>query len=373
MIVGVPKEIKIQEYRVGLVPSSVRQFVDNGHDVYVQTNAGSAIGFDDALYVEAGAVILTTAKEVFDLSDMIIKVKEPQPEECAMLREGQVLFTYLHLAPDPKQAEGLIASNCVAIAYETITGEGGRGLPLLEPMSIVAGRLSVQEGAHHLQKHCGGLGRLMGGLSGVSPVKVLVIGGGTSGFHAADVAVGMGADVTILERSDDRMMYLQDYFGKKVTIRFSDEQTLSECLVDSDLVIGAVLVPGAAAPKLVTKAHLKTMKAGAVMVDIAIDQGGCFETSHPTTHDDPVYEVDGVIHYCVANMPGAVPLSSALALNQAILPYALRLANDGWVACVQQDSAMRDGLNVCHGKITNKDVALSLKTDYILNPLALLA
>ncbi|MBL4589200.1 MAG: alanine dehydrogenase, partial [Alphaproteobacteria bacterium] len=277
-------------------------------------------------------------------------------------------FTYLHLAPDPKQAEALIESKCVAIAYETITGEDGRGLPLLEPMSVVAGRLSVQEGSHHLQKHCGGLGRLMGGVVGALPAKVLVIGGGISGFNAADVAVGMGADVTILERSEDRMMFLQDHFGKKATVLFSDNDSLSKSLVESDLVIGAVLVPGAAAPKLVTRDMLKTMKQGAVMVDIAIDQGGCFETSHATTHDDPVYVVDGILHYCVANMPGAVPLSSTLALNHAVLPYALKLANDGWKACMLESVAFKEGLNVCHGKITNKDVALSLKMDYILNP-----
>ncbi len=373
MIIGVPKEIKIQEYRVGLVPLSVREFVAQGHEVNIETNAGLSIGFSDDDYRNAGAKILKTAEEIFQTSEMIIKVKEPQLHECAMLREGQILFTYLHLAPDPKQAQALIDSNCVAIAYETVTGEKGRGLPLLEPMSVVAGRLSVQEGSHFLQKHCGGLGRLMGGVSGASPAKVLVIGGGISGFNAADVAVGMGANVTILERSEEKIQMLEDYFGDKVTVLFSDRETLVSVLKESDLVIGAVLIPGAAAPKLVTKDMLKTMKKGAVLVDIAIDQGGCFETSHATTHDNPIYEVEGIIHYCVANMPGAVPLSSALALNHVVLPYALKLANKGWKACMLEDTAFREGLNVCHGKITNKDVAESLKMDYIKNPSQLAA
>ncbi|MGB1077714.1 MAG: alanine dehydrogenase [Bdellovibrionales bacterium] len=362
MIIGVPKEIKKQEYRVGLVPSAVKQFVDQGHEVFVEKNAGQAIGYSDDSYKKSGAKIVESAQEVFDRAEMIVKVKEPQLNECKMLKEGQIIFTYLHLAPDPEQAKALIESKCVAIAYETITDERG-GLPLLEPMSIVAGRLSVQEGAHYLQKHCGGLGRLMGGVAGADPVKVLVIGGGTAGFNAAEVAVGMGANVTILERSEKRMAFLKGRYGDRANILFSDDDSLTSNLKQADMVIGAVLVPGASAPKLVRKDHLKTMKNGAVMVDIAIDQGGCFETSKPTTHDDPIYEIDGVIHYCVANMPGAVPLTSTLALNHVTVPYALQLANKGWEVCMQENSGFKEGLNVCHGKITNKGVALSLKMD----------
>ncbi len=363
MIIGVPKEIKTHEYRVGLVPSAVKRFIDDGHQVIVETHAGADIGYDDLSYVAVGAQIQKDAQSVFDNADMIVKVKEPQLSECAMLREGQILLTYLHLAPDPEQAKALMKSKCVAFAYETFTGDNGRGLPLLEPMSVVAGRLSVQEGAHHLQKHNGGLGRLMGGVGWADPVNVLVIGGGTAGFNAADVAVGMGANVTILERSEDRIAFLHDHFGRKAKILFSDTQTLEKCLVSADMVIGAVLIPGESAPKLVTKAHLKTMKPGSVMVDIAIDQGGCFETSKPTTHSNPTYEVDGVIDYCVANMPGAVPLTSTLALNQVIVPYAQKLANLGWKACVEENQSFKEGLNVCHGKIVNKGVALSLKMD----------
>ncbi len=368
MIIGVPKEIKAQEHRVGLVPSSVKEFIAHGHNVHVETNAGAGIGFFDEEYREAGAKILGTGQDVFQTAGMIVKVKEPQRQECSLLREGQILFTYLHLAPDPKQAQALIDSKCVAIAYETVTGENGKGLPLLEPMSVVAGRLATQEGAHFLQKHCRGLGRLMGGVVGANPAKVLVIGGGVSGFNAAEVAVGMGADVTILERSEEKIKFLKGHFGQKAKICFSEEEILRALLKESDLVIGAVLVPGASAPKLVTREMLKTMKKGAVMVDIAIDQGGCFETSHPTTHNAPIYEVDGIVHYCVANMPGAVPLTSALALNHVVLPYALKLANQGWVACMKEDPNFRAGLNVCHGEITNKDVAQSLKMDYIHTP-----
>lgn len=360
MLIGVPKEIKTLEYRVGLVPSSVKELVSRGHQVLVETNAGASINFSDALYEQAGATIAASAKEVFEKSDMIIKVKEPQPQECAMLREGQILFTYLHLAADADQAKALIKSKCVAIAYETVTGSDGRGLPLLEPMSEIAGRLSVQVGAHYLQKHMGGLGRLIGGVPGVKPAEVLIIGGGVSGFHAAQMATGLGANVTILERNNARMRYLDDYFHGRANIIYSNLDVLERSLARADLVIGAVLIPGASAPKLVTRKMLSTMKKGAVMVDIAIDQGGCFETSRATTHSDPTYVVDDIVHYCVANMPGAVPLTSALALNHSVLPYALTLAEKGWKEALGKDVNFRNGLNICHGHVVNEAVALSL-------------
>ena len=365
MRIGVPKEIKTLEHRVGLVPSSVKELVARGHEVLIETNAGLAINFTDANYEESGAKIVGTAKEIFEKSEMIIKVKEPQPKECAMLREGQILFTYLHLAPDRPQAEALVESGCVAIAYETVTGPQGHGLPLLEPMSEIAGRLAVQVGGFYLQKHMGGLGRLVGGVPGVKPADVLIIGGGVSGFHAAQMATGLGANVTILERSNPRMRFLDEYFIGRANIVYSNLDTLERSLEAADLVIGAVLVPGASAPKLVTKDMLSTMKKGAVMVDIAIDQGGCFETSKPTTHAEPTYVVDDIVHYCVANMPGAVPLSSALALNHSVLPYALRLADKGWQQALADDPNFLNGLNVCHGKITNEPVAEALDMDYV--------
>lgn len=373
MIIGCPKEIKPQEHRVGLVPASVKEYVAHGHKVIVETNAGAGINFSDEDYKKAGAEIRGTAKEIFDEADMIVKVKEPQLQECAMLREGQLLFTYLHLAPDPEQTKALIASKCVAIAYETVTGPNGRGLPLLAPMSEVAGRLSVLVGAENLQKHKGGTGRLVCGVPGVEPAKVLVIGGGVSGFNAARVAVGMGADVTILDRDHDRLRFLDDYFRGQAKVIYSSQDYIEKYVQDCDMVIGAVLIPGAAAPKLVSRDMLKTMKPGTVLVDIAIDQGGCFETSKPTTHNDPTYVVDGIVHYCVANMPGAVPLSSALALNNAVLPYGLKLADMGWKQAVLRDPNLRNGLNVCMGEITYESVAESLNMPFNPAPEALAA
>lgn len=364
MRIGVPREIKKQEHRVGMTPASVREMVQHGHEVMVQTQAGSAIGFNDASYEQAGAMILPDAPSVFEKADMIIKVKEPQPQECAMLREGQILFTYLHLAADKPQAEALVKSGCIAIAYETVTGREGRGLPLLAPMSEVAGRLSVQEGAHYLMKHLGGEGKLLGGVAGVPSASVLVIGGGVAGFNAARMAVGMEARVTILERSPDRLRELDDYFAGRADVLYSTTDTIEAYLEDTDLVIGSVLVPGASAPKLVTKDMLKSMRAGAVMVDIAIDQGGCFETSRPTTHADPVYVEGGIVHYCVANMPGAVPLTSTMALNHAVLPYALKIADKGWEAALAGDAGLRAGLNICKGKVTHQGVAESLGIVY---------
>jgi alanine dehydrogenase len=373
MLIGVPKEIKKQEHRVGLVPSSVKEFVTMGHEVLVETGAGAAINFTDDVYKKAGAKIATSAEEVFKKADMIVKVKEPQPQECKMLREGQVLFTYLHLAPDPEQTKALMESGCIAIAYETVTGPDGRSLPLLQPMSEIAGRLSVQVGAYHMMKHKGGTGRLIGGVPGVKPAKVLIIGGGVSGFHAAQMATGLGANVTILERNNDRMRFLDDYFHGRANIVYSNTETLERFVESSELVIGAVLVPGASAPKLIRRDMLKTMVPGAVLVDIAIDQGGCAETSKATTHADPTFVVDNVVHYCVANMPGAVPLTSALALNHSVLPYALALANKGWKAALNADPNFRNGLNVCQGEITHQGVAESLNLDFNPAPKALAA
>ncbi|MBB1247795.1 MULTISPECIES: alanine dehydrogenase [unclassified Rhizobium] len=358
MRVGCPKEIKNHEYRVGLTPASVREYVAHGHSVLVETNAGAGIGASDADYQAAGAKIAATAADVFANSDMIVKVKEPQPSEWAQLREGQILYTYLHLAPDPEQTKGLIASGVTAVAYETVTDERG-GLPLLAPMSEVAGRLSIQAGAFSLQKANGGRGVLLGGVPGVLPGKVVVIGGGVVGLHAARMAVGLGADVTILDRSLPRLRQLDDIFNGHVHTRFSSIDALESEVFQADLVIGAVLIPGAAAPKLVTRKMLGGMKKGAVIVDVAIDQGGCFETSHATTHSDPTYEVDGIIHYCVANMPGAVPVTSAHALNNATIGHGLALADKG-VAAILADKHLRNGLNVHKGKITNAAVAEAL-------------
>ncbi|MCB1532429.1 MAG: alanine dehydrogenase [Alphaproteobacteria bacterium] len=373
MLIGVPKEIKTLEHRVGLVPSSVKEFVKNGHEVLIETGAGAAINFTDEIYKKAGAKIAASAEEVFQKADMIIKVKEPQANECKMLREDQLLFTYLHLAADPEQAKGLMDSGCVAIAYETVTGPDGRSLPLLEPMSEIAGRLAVQVGSYNLQKHQGGTGRLIGGVPGVKPAEVVIIGGGTAGFHAAQMATGLGANVTILERSNPRMRFLDEYFHGRANIVYSNAQTVEEYACSSDLVIGAVLIPGASAPKLISKNMLSSMIPGTVIVDIAIDQGGCFETSKPTTHADPTYVIDNVVHYCVANMPGAVPLTSALALNHSVLPYALELANMGWKAALIGNENFRNGLNVCKGEITHKEVAESLDLDFNPEPSALAA
>lgn len=358
MRVGCPKEIKNHEYRVGLTPGAVREYVAHGHDVIVETKAGSGIGADDAAYQAAGAKIVASAKEVFEKSDMVVKVKEPQAAEWAQLREGQILYTYLHLAPDPEQTKGLLASGVTGIAYETVTDERG-GLPLLAPMSEVAGRLAIQAGATALQKATGGRGILLGGVPGVLPAKVTVIGGGVVGLHAARMAAGLGADVTILDRSLPRLRQLDDIFGGRVHTRYSTIDALEEETFSADLVIGAVLIPGAAAPKLVTREMLTGMKQGAVMVDVAIDQGGCFETSHATTHSDPTYEVDGIVHYCVANMPGAVPITSAHALNNATLQHGLALADRG-LRAIAEDRHLRNGLNVHKGRVTNRAVAEAL-------------
>ncbi|MGW9949888.1 alanine dehydrogenase [Rhizobium leguminosarum] len=358
MRVGCPKEIKNHEYRVGLTPASVREYVAHGHEVWVETKAGVGIGADDAAYAAAGAKIAASAKDIFEKCDMIVKVKEPQPAEWAQLRDGQLLYTYLHLAPDPEQTKGLIASGVTAIAYETVTDERG-GLPLLAPMSEVAGRLSIQAGATALQKANGGLGVLLGGVPGVLPAKVAVIGGGVVGLHAARMAAGLGADVSILDKSLPRLRQLDDIFSGRIHTRYSSIQALEEEVFSADLIIGAVLIPGAAAPKLVTREMLSGMKKGSVIVDVAIDQGGCFETSHATTHSDPTYEVDGVVHYCVANMPGAVPVTSAHALNNATLVHGLALADRG-LRAIAEDKHLRNGLNVHKGRITNKPVADAL-------------
>ena len=363
MLVGVPKEIKIQEYRVGLLPASVKEFTQAGHKVIVESNAGAAIHATDEDYIKAGAEIVTTAREVFDRADMIIKVKEPQAQECEMLREGQILFTYLHLAADIEQAKGLIASKAVAIAYETVTSDNG-GLPLLAPMSEVAGRMGVQVGGYYMQITKGGAGLLIGGVPGVRPASVTVLGGGIAGTNAAKMAVGLGANVTILEKSLDRIRYLDDLFGPRATILYSTADTIEQSIMGADLVIGAVLVPGAKAPKLVTKDMLSIMKPRTVVVDIAIDQGGCFETSRPTTHDEPVFEVDNILHYCVANMPGAVAVSSAQALNNAVLPYALEIAGKGWQKALAENIHLMRGLNVCYGKITHSEVASDLGLEF---------
>jgi alanine dehydrogenase len=370
MQVGVPKEVKIHEYRVGLVPASVRELVQRGHRVLVETGAGAGIGADDNAYRAAGATIAKTAAEVFARSDMIVKVKEPQPSEWAQLREGQILYTYLHLAPDPEQTKGLLASGVTAIAYETVTDDRG-GLPLLAPMSEVAGRLSIQAGATALQKANGGRGVLLGGVPGVLPGKVTVLGGGVVGLHAARMAAGLGADVTIIDRSIPRLRQLDDLFAGRVHTRYSTVEALEEECFSADIVVGAVLIPGAAAPKLVSREMLSGMKKGSVLVDVAIDQGGCFETSHATTHAEPTYEVDGVIHYCVANMPGAVPVTSAHALNNATLHYGLQLADKGLKALVD-DHHLRNGLNVHKGKITNRAVAEALGYE-LVEPKAVLA
>jgi alanine dehydrogenase len=358
MRVGVPKEIKVHEYRVGLTPGAVREYVAVGHSVLVETNAGAGIGAADEAYRKAGAVIADTAAEIFATCDMIVKVKEPQAREWSQLREGQILFTYLHLAADPEQARGLMASGCTAIAYETVTDAKG-GLPLLAPMSEVAGRLSIEAAGSALKRSSGGRGVLLGGVPGVVPARVVVIGGGVVGTHAARMAVGLGAEVTVLDRSIPRLRELDDVFQGRIRTRFPTTEAIEQEVFAADVVIGAVLVPGAKAPKLVTRPMLKSMQQGAVLVDVAIDQGGCFETSRATTHADPTYQVDGIIHYCVANMPGAVPVTSSHALNNATLPFGLAIANLGFAA-VTQNPHLRAGLNVHRGRITNKAVAESL-------------
>jgi len=363
MRVGTVKEIKNHEYRVGLTPESVEELVRNGHEVWVENGAGLGIGASDAEYERSGAKLIATAAEVFAGCEMIVKVKEPQAVERAMLREGQILYTYLHLAPDPEQTADLVKSGVTAIAYETVTGTGG-SLPLLKPMSQVAGRMSIQAGATALEKANGGRGVLLGGVPGVMPGKVTVIGGGVVGFNAAQMAAGLGADVTILDRNPDVLERLGNHFEARAKTRFSSTANLAESVADADLVIGAVLIPGAAAPKLVTREMLGTMKPGAVLVDVAIDQGGCFETSHPTTHDDPIFMVDGIVHYCVANMPGAVARTSTYALNNVTLPHALAIANMGWKSALTANPHLAEGLNVHAGKVTFEAVAAELGYEY---------
>ena len=364
MQIGCPKEIKNHEYRVGLTPASVRELTSRGHRVLVQTQAGAAIGLSDEQYVAAGAQIAPDAATVFAQSDMIVKVKEPQPQECAMLREGQILYTYLHLAPDPEQTAALVKSGAICIAYETITGPGG-GLPLLAPMSEVAGRMSIQAGAAHLEKSKGGMGVLLGGVPGVAPAHVTVIGAGVVGTHALQMAVGLGARVTVLDKSVDRLRQLDLVFGNRITTLYSNAQSVEESVLAADLVIGGVLIPGAAAPKLVTRDMVSRMKKGAVVVDVAIDQGGCFETSHATTHAEPTYLVDGVVHYCVANMPGAVARTSTFALNNATIGHAVALADKGWRQALKDNAHLKAGLNVAQGQVTYQAVARDLGYDYV--------
>lgn len=370
MHIGCPTEIKPQEFRVGVTPNAAREAVAAGHKVTVQADAGIGAGFTDADYSDAGAQIANTAAEIFASADMIVKVKEPQPVERKMLREGQILFTYLHLAPDPEQTADLMASGATCIAYETVT-DANRGLPLLAPMSEVAGRLAPQSGAWALQKANGGSGVLLGGVPGVRPANIAVIGGGVVGAAAARVAVGMGANVTVLDRSLQRLSYLDDVFMGRLTTQYSDKGAIEELLPRVDMVIGAVLIPGAAAPKLISRAQLAQMKPGSVLVDVAIDQGGCFETSKATTHQDPIYDVDGIVHYCVANMPGAVARTSTIALGNATMPFMLALANKGWKQACEDDPHLLNGLNVHAGHLTYYAVGKALGIDVLAPALAL--
>ena len=363
MRIGVPREIKEQEHRVGLTPASVREVVAHGHTVLVEAGAGAGIGATDAAYKTAGAQIAPNAEEVFASSEMVVKVKEPQAIERKRLRKGQVLFTYLHLAPDPEQTRDLVASGATCIAYETITSPGG-GLPLLAPMSEVAGRMAVQAGAHCLEKTQGGMGVLLGGVPGVPPAKIVILGAGVVGTNAAQIAVGSGARVVILDRNLDRLRRVDEIFGARVVTVYSNADNVESHVLSADLVIGAVLIAGAAAPRLVTRAMVARMKPGSVLVDVAIDQGGCFETSRPTTHTHPTYVVDGVVHYCVANMPGGVPRTSTYALNNATLPYVLALAGDGYRVAMKRDLHLLAGLNVHAGKVTNQPVAQALGLAY---------
>jgi alanine dehydrogenase len=363
MLIGVPKEVKMHEYRVGMVPGSVREAVHRGHQVVVESGAGGGIGFDDPAYVRAGARVAASAAEVF-AAEMIVKVKEPQAQEIARLRPGQVLFTYLHLAADKQQSEGLVRSGATSIAYETVTDARG-GLPLLAPMSEVAGRMSIQVGAHCLEKEQGGLGILLGGVPGVAAAKVVILGGGVAGTNAARVAMGMEAYVTVIDRSLQRLYELDMQFGSQLHTLYSTLENIEREVPAADLVIGAVLVPGAAAPRLVSRAMVRAMKPGSVLVDIAIDQGGCFETSRPTTHAAPTYVEEGVIHYCVTNMPGAVARTSTFALNNATLSFALALADKGWRRALAEDPHLRNGLNIHDGQVTYKAVAQALKLKYV--------
>jgi len=370
MLIGCPKEIKNQEYRIGITPAAAQEAVHHGHSVIIEKNGGAGAGFSDEDYSASGASIVDSAEEVFATADMVVKVKEPQAGERAQLREGQILFTYLHLAADRPQTEDLLKSGVTAIAYETVT-DRNHGLPLLAPMSEVAGRLAPQVGAWTLQKANGGRGVLMGGVPGVSPAKVAVIGGGVVGTHAAKIAAGMGADVTVLDMSLPRMRYLDDVYGGTFKTRYSSKGNLDELVAESDMVIGAVLIPGAAAPKLVSRDMLSTMKPAAALVDVAIDQGGCFETSHATTHDDPIYEVDGIMHYCVANMPGAVARTSTIALGNATMPFMLALADKGWKAACEDDEHLLRGLNTHNGHLTYAAVGKALEMDVLSPRLAL--
>lgn len=363
MLIGVPKEIKNHEYRVGLIPSSVRELTANGHKVVVQRGAGVVIGIDDKAYEQVGATIVDTAVEIFKTADMIVKVKEPQPQECKMLRENQILFTYLHLAPDPEQARLLQESGCIAIAYETVTNKAG-GLPLLAPMSEVAGRMSIQAGATSLEITHGGSGILLGGVPGVAPAKVVILGGGVAGTNAVRVAMGMGARVVVIDKSLERLNLLDLQFGSRIMTVYSTTDAIERHITTADLVIGAVLVPGASAPRLIRRDMLSTMRPGSVIVDVSIDQGGCFETSRPTTHQNPTYVEDGVVHYCVTNMPGAVPRTSTFALNNATLPFVLSLANNGYQEAMRRDPHLLNGLNVFKGRLTHKAVANALQQKY---------
>lgn len=363
MLVGVPAEVKNQEYRVGLTPHSVRELISNGHQVIVETNAGAGIDFTDDAYLNAGAIIADVASEVYAKADMIVKVKEPQPSEYGLLREGQILFTYLHLAPDLAQTNALAQSGCIAIAYETVTGRHG-GLPLLTPMSQVAGRLAIQAGGHSLVKHAGGRGVLLGGVPGVSPAKVLVIGGGVVGTNAVRMAMGLEAEVTVLDKALPRLQQLDFQFGCRLNTIYATNAAIEEYATEADLIVGAVLVPGGSAPKLISEDLLKKLKKGSVMVDVSIDQGGCFSTSRPTTHDDPTFVKEGVVHYCVTNMPGAVPRTATLALNNATLPFVIALANQGYKAALTEDPHLLAGLNVMEGKITCEAVAKAHDMSY---------
>jgi alanine dehydrogenase len=364
MIVGVPREVKDNEFRVGLTPSAVRELVAHGHQVLVQSGAGQSVDLDDDRYRAAGAEIVPLAADVFGRAELVVKVKEPQPQEIAMLREGQVLFTYLHLAPDLDQTRGLVKAGCVGVAYETVTDDRG-GLPLLAPMSEVAGRMSIQAGAHALEREAGGRGILLGGVPGVPPARVVVLGGGVVGMNALRMALGLEADVTVLDRSLPRLKELDLIFAPALNTRYATTDAVEESVLAADLVIGAVLHPGGTAPRLVTREMVKAMKRGSVVVDVSIDQGGCFETSRPTTHSKPTYVVDGVVHYCVTNMPGAVPRTSTFALNNATLPFTLALADKGWRQAMTDDAHLRAGLNVCCGHVTYKAVADAHGLEYV--------
>lgn len=372
MIIGVPKEIKNNEFRVGLTPSLVSTLTKQGHRVLVQKNAGVQIGFSDQSYEEAGAQLLESAKEIFAEAELIVKVKEPQAQECVMLQEDQTLFTYLHLAPDPKQTEALIQSGAICIAYETVTSSGG-GLPLLAPMSEVAGRMSIQAGAAHLEKSKGGAGLLLGGIPGVSPANVVILGAGVVGRNAMQIALGMGAQVSVMDRDLDRLRQIDTVYGNRVRTLFSDQESIKNAVQKADLVIGAVLLPGDSAPKLVSEAMVKSMRPGSVLVDVAIDQGGCFETSRPTTHAEPTYLHEGVIHYCVANMPGAVARTSTIGLTNATFPLIEEIAQHGAIKAMQLNPHLKNGLSVCRGNLTSAPVAKAQKRPFVSADDALLS